>query len=68
MKKILISYDDRKKLEKRGNLYNTAGEAFAEAEKYGSCEAAEVRDAYHQSQLYGYTVIDHTNNPFMLID
>ena len=66
MRKVFVSYDDRKKEERRNNLYESFDAALKEIKdkQYICCEIAEVYDIYYNNQMYGYIIVDHTNCPY----
>lgn len=66
MRKVFLSYRDREKEEKRGNLYKSLD--TIKEEMNDEQEIVEVHDSYYDDQMYGYIIIDRTNCPYDIVE
>lgn len=66
MRKVFLSYKDREKEEKRGNLYKSYDKI--KGEMNDEQETVEVYDIYDNDLMYGYIIIDYTNCPYDVVE
>lgn len=66
MRKVFLSYKDREKEEKRGNLYKSYDTIKGEMDD--EQETVEVYDIYDNDLMYGYIIIDYTNCPYDVVE